>query len=134
MRSGKNAYEVEHILANKFEMHAEEFKDAPAFEEWRSYIGSLLLLPKKINASLGDYSYAEKLPYYLRANALTQSLHPDFYRNNPGVLKAIKEHGLEFIAHEKFDRRAIKQRSDLYSALATLIWSPNRLLEKTERG
>ncbi|MDQ1850634.1 DUF262 domain-containing protein [Gemmobacter fulvus] len=131
VRSGKNAYEVEHILANKFEMFTEEFEDAAAFEEWRNYIGGLLLLPKKVNASLGNYRYAKKLPHYLKANALTQSLHPDFYRNNPGVLKAIKKHGLKFRAHEKFDGDDIEQRSNLYCALATLIWSPDRLLGKT---
>ena len=54
MRSGKNAYEVEHILADKFDMFTEEFEDAAAFEEWRNYIGGLLLLPKKVNASLGS--------------------------------------------------------------------------------
>lgn len=128
VRSGKHAYEVEHILANKFEMFTEDFVDAAAFDEWRNYIGGLLLLPKKVNASLGDYSYAKKLPHYLKANALTQSLHPDFYQNNPGVLNAIKKHGLAFEAHEKFDGDDIEQRSDLYSALASLIWSPDRLL------
>jgi uncharacterized protein with ParB-like and HNH nuclease domain len=132
IRSGKNAYEVEHILANKFEMFTEEFEDAAAFEEWRNYIGGLLLLPKKLNASLGDYSYTKKLPHYLKANALTQSLHPDFYSNNPGVLKAIKKYGLKFKAHEKFDGDEIEQRSNVYCALASLIWSPNRLLGNTE--
>ena len=128
VRSGKNAYEVEHILANKFEMFSKEFVDAAAFDEWRNYIGGLLLLPKKVNASLGDFSYKKKLPHYLKANALTQSLHPDFYVNNPGFLKAIKKHDLEFEAHAKFDGDDIEQRSDLYSALAALIWSPDRLL------
>lgn len=128
VRSGKNAYEIEHILANKFEMFAEEFEDAHAFEEWRNYIGGLLLLPKKVNASLGDYSYEKKLPHYLKANALTQSLHPKFFQNNPGVLNAIKRHELAFEAHEEFSWPDIEQRSDLYSALASLIWSPDRLL------
>jgi uncharacterized protein with ParB-like and HNH nuclease domain len=128
VRSGKNAYEVEHILANKFEMFSKEFVDAAAFDEWRNYIGGLLLLPKKVNASLGDFSYKKKLPHYLKANALTQSLHPDFYVNNPGFLKAIKKHDLGFEAHAKFDGDDIEQRSDLYSALAALIWSPDRLL------
>ena len=132
VRSGKNAYEVEHILANKFEMFTENFEDAATFEEWRNYIGGLLLLPKKVNASLGDLSYAEKLPHYLKANALTQSLHPDFYSNNPGVLDAFKKHGLKFKAHEKFDRDDIAERSDLFCALATLIWSPDRLLGRIE--
>ena len=128
VRSGKNAYEVEHILANKFEMFSKEFEDAAAFDEWRNYIGGLLLLPKKVNASLGDFSYKKKLPHYLKANALTQSLHPDFYVNNPGFLKAIKKYDLGFEAHAKFDGDDIEQRSDLYSALAALIWSPDRLL------
>lgn len=132
IRSGKHAYEVEHILANKFEMFTEDFVDTTAFEEWRNYIGGLLLLPKKVNASLGDYSYAKKLPHYIKANALSQSLHPDFYKNNPGVLNAIKMHSLAFKAHEKFDGDDIEQRSDLYCALATLIWSPDRLVDKTE--
>ncbi|MBL4600953.1 MAG: DUF262 domain-containing protein [Rhizobiaceae bacterium] len=128
VRSGKNAYEVEHILANKFDMFANDYEDVAAFEEWRNYIGGLLLLPKKVNASLGDSSYKKKRPQYLKANALTQSLHPDFYKNNPGVLKAIKKYELKFEAHDKFGWKDIEQRSDLYSALATLIWSPDRLL------
>ncbi|WP_172331958.1 DUF262 domain-containing protein [Mangrovicoccus sp. HB161399] len=131
VRSGKNAYEVEHILADKFEMFTEEFEDTSAFEEWRNYIGGLLLLPKKVNASLGDDPYETKLPHYLKANALSQSLHPDFYKKNPGVLKAIRTHGLEFEPHDKFGWEDIEQRSKLYSALANLIWSPDRLIEKT---
>lgn len=129
VRSGKNAYEVEHILANKFEMFADEFDNAGEFEEWRNYIGGLLLLPKKVNASLGDDPYSKKLPHYLKANALTQSLHPDFYKNNPGALKAIKCHDLAFKPHEKFDGDAIYRRSVLYCDLAALIWSPDRLKE-----
>ncbi|MEP1523012.1 DUF262 domain-containing protein [Ascidiaceihabitans sp.] len=130
VRSGKNAYEVEHILANKFEMFTKEFEDAAAFEEWRNYIGGLLLLPKKVNASLGDFSYKKKLPKYGQGNALTKSLHPDFYKNEPGFLKAIKSHELNFEPHKTFGWQDIEQRSELYSGLASLIWSPDRLLEK----
>lgn len=131
VRSGKNAYEIEHILADKFDMFIEEFEDAAEFEEWRNYIGGLLLLPKKVNASLGDDPYKKKLPNYLKANALCQSLHPNFYKNNPGVLKAIKSHNLAFEPHKKFGWEEIEQRSDLYCKLAALIWSPDRLLRKT---
>lgn len=128
VRSGKNAYEVEHILADKFDMFADEFENATEFEAWRNYIGGLILLPKKLNASLGDSPYDKKLPHYLKANALSQSLHPDFYKNNPGVLKAIEAHELAFEAHEEFGWEAIEKRSTLYSTLAALIWSPVRLL------
>lgn len=61
----------------------------------------------------------------------SQSLHPDFYKNNPGVLKAIKTHDLAFEAHNKFDGDDIEQRSAVYCSLASLIWSPERLLGKT---
>nr|WP_249327957.1 DUF1524 domain-containing protein [Devosia litorisediminis] len=130
VRSGKNAYEVEHILADKFDMFVKEFEDAGAFEEWRNYIGGLLLLPKKVNASLGDAPYKKKLPHYLKANALTQSLHPSFYANNPGVLKALKTHNLAFKPYKEFGWEEIEQRSQLYCAIAALIWSPDRLLRK----
>lgn len=89
------------------------------------------MLPKKVNASLGDDPYKKKLPNYLKANALCQSLHPDFYKNNPGVLKAIKTHTLAFEPHKKFGWEEIEKRSDLYCKLAALIWSPDRLLKKT---
>ncbi|MBC6443275.1 MAG: DUF262 domain-containing protein [Rhodobacteraceae bacterium] len=127
VRSGKNAYEIEHILAGNFEMFREEFANKVVFEEARNSIGGLLLLPKKQNASLGSKSYGEKLPSYLRANKLAQSLHPDFYRNNPGVLQAIRTHSLPFQPHETFNGDSITQRSELYRALAAMIWSPERL-------
>ncbi|MBC6438152.1 MAG: HNH endonuclease [Rhodobacteraceae bacterium] len=130
VRSGKNAYEIEHILANNFEMFSEEFRDEAAFEEARNSIGGLLLLPKKVNASLGDKPYEEKLQKYLQQNKLAQSLHPDFYGNNPGVLRAIRAHNLPFKSHETFNGDDIRQRSALYRALADLIWSPDRLLNK----
>lgn len=128
VRSGKNAYEVEHVLANNYEMFTDEFDDAAEFSEWRNYIGGLLLLPKKLNASLGDFSYKSKLPKYAQANALTKSLHPAFYKNEPGFLKAIQKHGLKFKPYSTFGWQEIEQRCKLYSALASLIWSPDRLL------
>jgi len=129
VRSGKNAYEVEHIWANHYDRFADVFDQQADFDRTRNHIGGLLLLPKKINASLKDKTYEEKLPHYIKANALTQSLHPDFYKNNPGFLKAISNHTLAFQSHEKFGENEIKQRSELYSTLANLIWSPDRLLD-----
>lgn len=84
VRSGKNAYEVEHIWANHYDRFANVFDQQGDFDRTRNQIGGLLLLPKKINASLSDLSYAEKLPHYLKSNALAQSLHNAFYEKNPG--------------------------------------------------
>ena len=47
-------------------------------------------------------TYTEKLPHFLKANALTQSLHERFYQNNPGFQQTIAKHGLPFRAHEEF--------------------------------
>lgn len=58
VRSGKNAYEVEHIWANHYDRFADVFDQQGDFDRTRNQIGGLLLLPKKINASLSDLTYA----------------------------------------------------------------------------
>ncbi|MEN8951814.1 DUF262 domain-containing protein [Planktotalea arctica] len=128
VRSGKNAYEVEHIWANHYDRFADDFDQQGDFDRARNHIGGLLLLPKKINASLNDMTYEEKLPHYLKANALTQSLHEAFYVNNPGFQQTLKAHGLKFKPHEEFGPKEMTKRSKLYSKLAELIWSQDRLL------
>jgi tRNA splicing endonuclease len=128
VRSGKNAYEVEHIWANHYDRFADEFDQQGDFDRARNHIGGLLLLPKKINASLSDITYEEKLPHYLKANALTQSLHEAFYINNPGFQQTLKTHGLKFKPYEEFGPKEMSKRSKLYCKLADLIWSPDRLL------
>ena len=128
IRSGKNAYEIEHIWADHYDRFVDEFGQQRDFDTHRNLIGGLLLLPKKINASLNDMSYVEKLPHYLKVNALAQSLHEDFYRNNPGFLQAITKYRLPFRAHETFGKADLEARSGLYCSLAEQLWSPSRLL------
>ncbi|MCY0150219.1 DUF262 domain-containing protein [Hoeflea sp. G2-23] len=128
VRSGKNAYEVEHIWANHYDRLADVFDQLGDFDRTRNHIGGLLLLPKKINASLSDLTYAEKLPHYLKANALAQSLHEAFYDKNPGFRQTVQEYGLEFKPLNEFGLTEMEKRSKLYSKLAALIWTPERLL------
>lgn len=128
VRSGKNAYEVEHIWANHYERFSDEFNQQADFERARNMVGGLLLLPKKINASLNDMPYDQKLLHYLKENVLTQSLHEGFYGNNPGFKQTLKKHGLKFRAYEDFGPNELKKRSKLYCKLAALIWSPDRLM------
>ena len=75
VRSGKGAYEVEHIWANHPERHEEEFSSASDFEEYRNRIGGLLILPKSFNASYGDLPYEKKREHYNSQNLLARSLH-----------------------------------------------------------
>ena len=130
--SGKNAYEVEHIWAAHYERFCDVFDQQNDFWWARDKIGGLLLLPKKINASLNDMTYEEKLPHYLKANALTQSLHPAFYENNPGFKQALRKHDLKFNPHGKFGPKELEKRSKLYSKLAQIIWRPERLLDGSD--
>ena len=76
---GRIRYEVEHIWADHWERHRDEFNHPANFAECRNRIGGLLLLPKSANASYSDLPYAEKLPYYNTENLLARSLHPQCY-------------------------------------------------------
>ena len=74
VRSGKNAYEIEHLWANHFERHTDEFSHAQEFSAHRNRVGGLVLLPKKINASLNDKAYSDKLEHYQSENLLARSV------------------------------------------------------------
>ncbi|MYB33878.1 MAG: DUF262 domain-containing protein [Gammaproteobacteria bacterium] len=128
VRSGQNAFEVEHIWADHYDRFMEEFDQQNDFIQHRNRIGGLLLLSKKINASLNDKTYEEKLPEYLKQNVLAQSLHKDFYSHNPGFQQTITKHDLPFRSHDNFAKADLEKRSQLYCKLAALIWSPDRLL------
>lgn len=132
VRSGKNAYEIEHLWANHYERFAEEFPQQNDFDTHRNLIGGLILLPKKINASLNDATYEKKVKHYLKANPLAQTLHADCYEKNPGFTQMMARTGLEFAPYQDFNKDSILERSALYCALAKHIWSPNRLLPSTE--
>jgi len=124
---GQNVYEVEHIFANHYDHYQKQFHQMADFDYARNKIGALLLLRKKDNASLSDMTYAQKLPHYLKGNILAQSLHGSAYQNNPGFVQTINKHNLPFKPHQEFTRDDIELRSKLYSSLAELVWSLDRL-------
>jgi len=127
-RSRKNPFEVEHIWANHFEQHTDEFSNAYEFGEKRNRFGDLLLLPKDFNASYGDMTYAEKLPHYFGQNSLARSLFPTAYENNPTFLSLIAKTGLPFKPYpDTFTASSIDERQALYRAICEHIWDPDRL-------
>jgi len=123
----KNGYEVEHIGADHWEQHQDEFTHETDFDEYRNRLGGLLL-PKTFNSSYNDWSYAKKLPKYLEQNLLARSLNPDTYDRNP-PLKKLKQAGLPFAGHREFKKVDIETRQNLYVAIAKQVWNPNRLNE-----
>lgn len=130
--AGRNRYEVEHIWADHPERHTDEFPQKSDFEEYRSRIGGLLLLPKNFNASYGDLPYEEKLEHYYGQNLLAKSLHPKCYDHNPGFLGYVGTSGLPFKAHQQFKRADLDARQVLYQKIAEEIWNPSRLEQEAQ--
>jgi len=127
-RSRKYPFEVEHIWADKFDRHTDEFSNIFEFQEQRNKMGDLVLLPKDFNASYGNMPYEEKIHHYYAQNSLAQTLHPMAYENNPSFRRVRESHGLAFRAHpESFTKAEIEARQELYLDLAKVIWSPSRL-------
>lgn len=127
-RGGKNGYEIEHIWANHFEDHSDEFSHSDDFEDYRNRIGGLLLLPKRFNASYGDLPYEQKKKYYaIKQNLLAQSLCNETYEHDPGFNQFIAESNLPFKPYESFRKVDLDERQNLYITLAEQIWNPENI-------
>ena len=127
LRSGKNRYEIEHIWADHFEYHTDDFSHESEFEGYRNRIGGLLLLPKSDNASSGDDPYIQKRAVYSGQNLLARSLLEQTYMNNPGFRRFRGTSGLEFKPHSEFKKADLDARQELSLRLAEQIWDPECL-------
>jgi len=114
--------ELEHIWANHFEDHTDEFASQEDFANVRNNIGDLLVLPKSFNASYNDDPYSSKVQQYFSQNILAQSLNSNKYQNAPGFSKFISDSGLKFEAYSEFKRENIQKRAELYRAILEWNW------------
>lgn len=119
---GAKPYEVEHIWADKFEQHREEFEQQHEFSNYRNHIGDLLLLPQGTNQSYGAMPYTQKLEHYLKENLLVKSLHPKTYENNPNFLGVAQTLDINFKAHESFTKTDIDERQALIQSICEVMW------------
>ena len=119
---GTKPYEVEHIWADKFEEHRDEFEQRHEFDNYRNRIGDLVLLPQGTNQSYGAMTYAEKIEHYLKENLLVKSLHPKAYEKNPNFVGMAKNLGLNFKAHEAYTKVEINERQTLVQRICEAIW------------
>ncbi len=126
-RERKNRFEIEHIWANKFMEHKDEFENESDFDDYRNRLGGLILIPRGINQSFGASPYSEKLDHYFGQNLLAQSLNSKCYTKNPGFVKYCRDSGLSFKHYEKFTKKAIDERQKLYQKIAEELWSPDEL-------
>ena len=116
-------FEIEHIWANKFEQHRDEFEQLNDFQRWRNYIGALILLPQGTNQSFSSDKYEDKIEHYLKENTYAQTLHPMYYTRNPNFLKSHEIQNLEFKAHTEFKKNDITERQQLIKRICENIWS-----------
>ncbi len=116
-------FEIEHIWADKFDEHRDEFEQEGDFENWRNSIGALVLLPNGPNQSYNADPYEDKLDHYLKENRYVQTLHPLFYQKNPKFLKSEKVQQLQFKPHPKFKKEDIIERSELVQRICEQLWS-----------
>lgn len=117
-----NNIEVEHIWADKYEEHEDEFTDKGEFASRRNVIGDLLLLPKSFNASYGDKPFSEKVVQYMGQNILAQSLNELKYQNNPGFMSFKETSKLGFKPYSEFKNQSITERTNLYRGILLYNW------------
>ena len=122
----KKPFEIEHLWADKFDEHRDEFEQGDDFRNFRNNIGALILLPRGFNQSFNDLPYVDKLPHYLGQNLLAKSLHPQTYERNPSFNKFIKDSGLKFKPHPEFKKKDILERQKLYQEISEKIWNINK--------
>lgn len=119
--SGK-PFEVEHIWADKFSRHKDEFEQEHEFQNYRNRLGDLVLLPRGTNQSYGDQPYEQKKSHYVKENLLVKSLCPLAYENNPNFLKLQTILELPFRPHDTFKKNDIETRQELYQLICERIW------------
>ena len=121
----KNPFEIEHIICDHFDRFKDEFADEEEFYRYRNSIGALLLLRKKINASLGDNDYPQKLVKYCSTdgNIYAATLAKETYKNNPGLIGFIDANNLPFEPFDKFGKAEIEKRIQLVIELVKLVWN-----------
>lgn len=132
-REIKKPFEIEHIWANKYNRHTDEFDTEEEFTEYRNRMGDLVLLPRGFNQSLGDKAYEDKVGAYFGQNLLARSLDKQCYLNNPSFLTYTHQSSLPFRSHETFKKADLDERQKLYQLICEEIWSPTRF-DKELRG
>ena len=123
-------FDIEHIVpANYYEQHPKEFQNEEEFEDYRSRLGGLLILPYSFNRSYGDKPYEEKVEHYYGQNLLAKSLNDRCYSNNPGFLRYKSSSNLPFKPYSHFGKESIKERQNLYEGILREIYNPEKFSE-----
>lgn len=116
-------FEIEHIWADRFEDHRDDFEQRDEFHRYRNLVGGLLLIQQGRNQSLGTMRYEQKRQHYVGENLLAKSLCSITYENNPNFTNMCRRLMLDFRPHNEFHKTDLIERQYLYRAIAERIWS-----------
>ena len=125
-------FEIEHIWANKFTEHKDEFEQETEFQKWRNLVGSLILLPQGTNQSFGSDKYEYKVKHYLKENTYAQTLNQDYYTKNPNFLQSEIIKSLGFKPHTQFKKDDITDRQELVKRICEKVWSVDYFKENID--
>ena len=126
-RTPKSSYDVEHIIPDDYKEYADYFNDEEDFNNSRQKLGNLVLLTSDHNRSYQNKPCSDKISLYDSDNVLARSLNPNAYSNNPQFVKLVDEFG--FKTYPVFDKNAIRDRLDIYTRLAKVIWNAEQIRE-----
>ena len=132
-------YDVEHLLANKYEINDNlAFTSEESYSLRRDSIGALALLAPKENSSFKDAKYTDKLGTYANLNLTVSLLSPEIYmkdnnnqlrlKTNPEFNQFMKDNPQLIVKpYPLFHESSIKERETFYVELAKIIWDKKNL-------
>jgi uncharacterized protein with ParB-like and HNH nuclease domain len=118
-------YHIEHILSRN-ENNRNYFESDEDFDNERNLLGGLLLLKGIDNISSNNEEYGNKLKTYSSGLMWGHTLCSDFYHTNKNFesfnLQLKSKADVNFHPYDKFDKKALVERSRLLYELVKIIW------------
>jgi len=126
-RTLPNPYDIEHLWANHFSRHRDQFDDSEEFRSWRDNAAGLVLIPADVNRSYGAKPFEEKVIHYTKQNLYAASLAKETYQHAPQFQAFQKRENLDFEPYSVFGKEEQLQRRQLLKELALRVWAPEQL-------
>ena len=116
-------YEIEHLWANKYAEHKDEFEQEGDFKTYRNSIGALVLLPQGTNQSYSSDRFEDKVIHYIKENTYVQTLNEKYYEKNPNFLNQESIQSIGFRPFMQLTSTDIEERELLVQRLCEKIWT-----------
>lgn len=131
--TGPDAHDIEHMLPQNMVSGVSEghrFRSKSVYARNRERLALMVMIPKRLNQSLGGASYrAKQLSYQTHpVNVLTKSLNGT-QTQTKAPQAYLQQHGIDFPTMDTLSEELVKKRQAALLKLAEVVWSPDRLDE-----